>query len=300
MRLRLATTTLALLLCWPPALLATDVEPRLFSNIPVGVSFLGLGYAYSKGSVATDASLPVQDAEVELNTFTFSLSHAFELFGKSATATIALPYINLEATGIVFDEPASREFTEFGDPIIKLGYNFYGAPALTPKEFRSYRQKTIVAANLLIRPPWGQYDEDFVINAGANRWTIAPEIGVSHRHERFTFEASAGSLWFSDNEDLLGESTLSQDLMYILRSNVLYHFKSNLWIGFGGSYLYGGKTSVDSVKRDDLQKRSRLGAALSVPLAPGHALRLKFTSGLTTRLGADFNTVSLTYTYRIR
>jgi hypothetical protein len=41
---------------------AQDIEPRAYSNAPVGVNFLITGYAYTEGAVPFDASLPVENA----------------------------------------------------------------------------------------------------------------------------------------------------------------------------------------------------------------------------------------------
>ena len=50
--------------------------------------------------------------------------------------------------------------------------NLAGAPALTPEEFASYRQKTIIGFDIEVSAPLGHYDETRRINFGANRWEI--------------------------------------------------------------------------------------------------------------------------------
>ena len=37
---------------------AQELEPRAYTNTPVGMNFLVLGYAYTKGDVPLDTSLP--------------------------------------------------------------------------------------------------------------------------------------------------------------------------------------------------------------------------------------------------
>jgi hypothetical protein len=41
----------------PPAH-AQDIEPRAYSNVPIGVNFVIAGYAYTRGGVAFDPALP--------------------------------------------------------------------------------------------------------------------------------------------------------------------------------------------------------------------------------------------------
>ena len=42
-----------------------------------------------------------------------------------------------------------------GDPRLRVAMNLYGAPSMTPKEFASYRQQTIVGVSLTVAPPLG-------------------------------------------------------------------------------------------------------------------------------------------------
>ena len=48
---------------------AQELEPRLFTNVPVGMNFAILGYAYSRGNVLMDPSIPIEDLDSKLHTF---------------------------------------------------------------------------------------------------------------------------------------------------------------------------------------------------------------------------------------
>jgi hypothetical protein len=54
----------AILLAVASAARGQDVEPRAFSNAPVGVNFLIGGYAFTQGSLSFDPSLPVTNAQL--------------------------------------------------------------------------------------------------------------------------------------------------------------------------------------------------------------------------------------------
>ena len=83
-----------------------------------------------------------------------------------------------------------------GDPRIRLAVNFYGAPAMTRAEFRSYEQRTIIGASVSVGIPVGRYVENRVINVGTNRWSVEAQLGVSHKVRRWTFETGLGFAWF--------------------------------------------------------------------------------------------------------
>jgi hypothetical protein len=52
----------------PSAASAQDLEPRAYSNLPIGLNFVLGGYGYSEGGVATDLSLPLRDANLRAHT----------------------------------------------------------------------------------------------------------------------------------------------------------------------------------------------------------------------------------------
>ena len=277
---------------------ANDVLPRLFTNIPVNTNFMSLGYTYSEGNVSIDPSIAL-DVEGKLHTFTASYSRSFGMFGQSALFTAVVPYADLELTGIVEGQPATVNRAERSDPVFRLSMNLAGAPALEAKDFAGYRQKTIVGFNIEVRPPWGHYGNELLMNFGSNRWSISPELGISHRFKRFSLEAAGSLIFFSDNDEFLVDSTLKQETVVVARANLIYHFKRpGTFIGVGTLYLSGGETTVDGAHRQDLQKKSRLGAALSLPIGRRHNLLFKYSAGVTTRIGANFNNYGLIYTIR--
>ena len=47
---------------------AQEIEPRAFSNIPIGVEFLIAGYGYAEGGLVTDPALPLRNANLRTHT----------------------------------------------------------------------------------------------------------------------------------------------------------------------------------------------------------------------------------------
>jgi hypothetical protein len=68
-----------------------------------------------------------------------------------------------------------------------------------------------------------------------------------------------------------------------------------MWLAFNGTCFSGGQTRVDGVPGPDLQRNSRLGATLSVPLTGQQSMKFVYRTGATTRLGSDFNTFNVTW-----
>ena len=53
---------------------AQDLEPRAYSNSPIGLNFAIAGYAYAKGDVLTDPSLPLENVSNESHVGVFGFA----------------------------------------------------------------------------------------------------------------------------------------------------------------------------------------------------------------------------------
>jgi hypothetical protein len=62
---------------------AQQLEPRSYSNIPVGMNFAISAYGYTEGSITTDAASPLKDAEVQAHNAIFGYARSFALWGMS-------------------------------------------------------------------------------------------------------------------------------------------------------------------------------------------------------------------------
>ena len=277
--------------------MANDVEPRLYSNVPTGVNFLSLGYSRSDGEVTFDGNVPITDAEGEVNSVVASYSRGLNIAGKSALLTVLVPYGEVALEGLYLGQPASGNRQGWGDPRIRLAMNFYGAPAMTPEEFRSYRQKTIIGASVSVGIPVGRYVEDRLLNVGSNRWSVVGQVGVSQKFNKWTTEAAVGVAWLSKNDEVLETNTLEQDPIGLVRATLIYNLRPRLWVGAGVIYAYGGATTLNGVESDNKQDNWRTGVALSMPLSRRHALQLRATEGVSAHRGADFTTYVVSYTY---
>lgn len=169
----LGLTTAAFSVC------AQDLEPRAYTNTPVGLNFLFVGYQYSGGGLVFDPALPVTDAESKVNMGLLGNVRTLGIAGKSAKVGVLLPYAQLHADGFLDGEFRTRENNGLADPAFYFTINFFGAPALSLKEFKDYQQNTIVGFSCKLTAPLGVYDNEKILNIGTNRWSFEPEFGFS-------------------------------------------------------------------------------------------------------------------------
>ncbi|HEY7840223.1 MAG TPA: transporter [Gammaproteobacteria bacterium] len=277
---------------------AQDLEPRSYSNAPVGMNFLIAGYGYAEGGLASDPSLALDNAELTVHGPVAAWARALDVLGKSAKFDAIVPWAWLSGSADYEGEHREREVSGFGDPRLRFSMNFFGAPALSMKEFGSYRQDLVFGASVQIFLPLGQYDPDRLVNIGTNRWAIRPEIGVSKAWGRWIFEGTASAKLHADNDDFFGGKLREQDAIYSLQAHIVYSFPHGIWLALDGTYYLGGQTTVNGVERDDLQKNSRLGATLALPVGRSHSIKLHASTGTSVRTGTDFDAIGVAWQYR--
>jgi hypothetical protein len=200
--------------------------------------------------------------------------------------------------GLVEGEFTSITRSGLADPRLRLAFNLFGAPALKPKEFAGYRQKTNLGVSFTISAPLGQYDPAKLINVGANRWAFKPELGVSHMAGRWLIEGAAG-VWFTgDNSQFLGTSTREQSRVLSLQGHVIYNLPNRMWLGFDANFFKGGRIKLDGEETETPELRnSRFGATFSFPIYRRHSFKVLYDNGVITRLGSDFWKIAVAYQF---
>src|SRR6478672_9015556 len=115
------TRTLAAAVLWWPLLAgAQDIEPRMFSNTPVGVNFLLAGYAYTRGGLALDPALPIADTHLQTSNAVLAYARAVDVLGLSGKVDVVVPYTWLSGSATYQGEPVDRVVNGLGDPALRF------------------------------------------------------------------------------------------------------------------------------------------------------------------------------------
>ena len=276
----------------------TDIEPRSYSNIPVGLNFLLAGYAYTKGNVSFAPAVPIDNGNIEIHNTVLAYVRSLDLWGKSGKLDIILPQAWLSGQAEVLGQPKSREISGFADPLFRLYVNLFGAPAMSMKEFANYQQDTIIGASLSVSPPGGQYDRDKLINIGTNRWTIKPELGISKAWGPLIAEFAAGVFVFTDNDQPFLVQKQEQTPIYAFQGHLIYSFGHGIWGAVDANYYTGGRITRDGVEMDNLQQNWRIGGTLSFPVTRQHSIKIFGNTVVQSRTESFFDMIGITWQYR--
>lgn len=275
-----------------------DLEPRQYTNVPVGMSFLVAGYTYTQGGIAFDNSLPVSKPDLETNSGVLGLSRALDLWGKSGKVDAIVPFTWLSGSALFNGEPVNRSVSGFADPLFRLSVNLYGAPAMTVEEMPGYRQDLVVGAALQVSAPLGQYDDTRVVNIGANRWWFRPSIGASKAIGPWTLETTAGATLYTANEDFYGGQRRTQDPIYSVQGHVIRSLSHGMWASLSATFFTGGTTEIDGVGERDLQRNWRVGGTFAFPVDRRNSVKLYASDGVSARTGNSFTLFGIAWQYR--
>ena len=278
---------------------AQELEPRSYSNAPVGLNFLVAGYSFTEGGVSFDPAVPIEDAKLHTNSAVLAYARTLDAWGNSAKFDVVVPYTWLDGSAKVAGEPKRRVVDGFADPRFRFQVNFFGAPALPLKEYAAYRQDVVIGGSLQVFVPLGQYDNSRLVNIGTNRWAFKPEIGISKAWDSWIFEFAQSVTFYTDNKDFYPEDrTLEVSPLYAAQAHVVYAFRSGLWAALDGTWYRGARTTVDGVKGDTLQSVRRVGATLAVPVNRNNSVKLYGSVDTYSRTGSKNDSIGVLWQYR--
>jgi hypothetical protein len=286
---------------------AQDLTPRAYVITPLRSNAVNLSYIFNDGELLFEGTVPITDATGRLNVPAISLYRSLNVFGRSANVSATLPYAVGNFKGTAFGAETSVYRSGLMDSVFRVSVNLVGAPAMELSEMRQRRwqQKQLLGASLKIVAPTGQYDPTKLINLGANRWALKPELGYSGRWGHWVVDAYA-AVWFftrnpeffSRNQYVPGTQDQTQEPIAAFETHLSYDVKPRLWVSLDGNFWRGGRTSLNGVQNPaTLQQSSRIGVTASFPLTPHQAIKVGFADGAYVRFGGDYKIASVAWQY---
>jgi len=275
-----------------------DIEPRAYSNAPVGVNFVILGNVWTRGGLPSDPAIPVTDPSLATTSVVLAYARTLDVWGKSAKFDAIVPYTRLDGSADYQGQPLERQVAGFGSPALRLSINLHGAPALALRDFSGWTQDLIVGASVQVVPPWGQYDASRIVNISSHRWSIKPEVGLSKAAGSWTLELQAAATFFTDNARFYGDNSRAQRPLYALQGHLIHAFQSGKWISFDATYFTGGRSSINDTVNNDLQQNWRAGIVFAVPVDRLNSIKLSASSGVSARTGNNFDAVGIAWQHR--
>lgn len=299
--MRVRVLSVLLVLAAGPAA-AQEIEPRIYLAAPVGSNAIVMAGMWTGGDVVFDAALPIKDGDVKSGGLIVGYFRTFGLFGRSASLGATVPTL-LDASGVGTvviggnSMTVRRDVLGLGDSQVRLTVNLYGSPAMDTATYAKQGRRTNIGASLVAIVPTGQFDSTKAINLGTHRWAFKPELGVSVPvGQRWLVDAYVGTWFYTDNPDYVA-GTLDQAPMFASQVHLSYNLTLRAWVAVDATYYAGGSTKINGTVNATRQTNSRLGATVSLPMARRQSLKIGASTGAWVRYGANFNTITATWSY---
>ena len=132
---------------------AQHLEPRAYSVAPVGTNIAVLALGRLAGDLSFDPTLLVEDAEPAINAVTIGYFRSVSFLGRSASLSVAVPYMSGRVQGRLAGEFQSLTRSGLPDARVRFAVNLIGAPAMDLQAFTQYRQRTNLGASVVVVAP---------------------------------------------------------------------------------------------------------------------------------------------------
>ena len=284
---------------------AQDLAPRAYLITPVHSNALTLTYSNIRGDLLFDGAVPITGSTANVGTFVLTYTHSLHVFGRSANVSASFPYGVGHFRGNVNGTEADAYRSGGFDSVYRFSINILGGPAMRWQDFHQWRQHALLGFSVKLVAPTGQYDPAKLINLGANRWALKPELGFSKRQGNWLID-SYGAIWFyTPNRDFLRMPRVStvpksqkQSPIFAFEGHLSYDIRPRLWASLDGNFWTGGRTTLNGVENPKTQQQnSRVGVTFSVPLSKRQSVKFGYNRGAYVRYGGNYQTISVAWQY---
>jgi hypothetical protein len=264
----------------------------------VGVNQLELDYARATADDSIDTSLVIGGSHLEVNEATVAYTRTFGIVHHLAWIRASVPFAYV--TGSVAGTDLSRSTAGAGDASLQLTALLLGGPALSRADFEKYEPTTTVAVSLTVTGPSGQYDPNRVLNLGSDRWSLKPELGISHPFgpdQKWVVDGYFYVHFFTDNTEYHGTQILRQEPLPGVEAHISYNMTPNLWVSLDANYAFRGNTVVEGVDQNDAQKNLTVGTETYWTVNSRNSIAFLFAKSVVHENAPISTQVALKYFY---
>jgi len=263
-----AAAAASLALGWSSA--AQAQAGRLFLAVPVDSNIAIVTYNGTRSNTWIDDALTVPGTESRSQTGSILYSRIMDVFGRTGGPGISIPY----SGSLTVDQQTNQvvqDSSGFGDLSLTFDVNFFGAPAMTAEQFRSFVPVTYSGLHMTLGTPWGSYDPNSRTNIGSNRWSFKALVNYS-------ITSDGGQTWldfypsvrfFGDNDEYLQSKRLSQRPIFGMEAHYSATIATRTWWSIGLIASAGGATEIDGADVGASQETLKFALGGGFPAWPG-------------------------------
>jgi len=218
-------------------------------------------------------------------------------FNAELVSELLPPGIN---PGVSFSQSSSG----FGDPNISFVTNLIGTPRLKSNvDLFNYEPSFSMDIGLLAAVPLGAYDSSKLVNLGLNRWfgrialPMKYHFGVFSPGYMSSFEITPSVYLFADNDEFLGDHTLSNKPLWQIESHLTHDFTTKFFGSIDMLYQNGFQSSINGSEVANSLELGSLGFTLSYQIEDNIMIRTSYSSNVFGNEAIETSFIRLQFVY---
>ena len=281
-----------------PHACAQFTDSHSYDNSPVGLNQIELSYAYVHANASIDNALVVAGARLNLNQGTINYTRYFGLASRLMWVNASLPLGSI--SGEVTSTNIHGAVSGSGDSSYQVAALLKGGPALSVSQFENYKPTTVLGMSLTVTAPSGSYQADRILNLGAGRWSLKPEVALSHPfgpEDKWQMDVYANASFYTSNTSYHGREILRQEPLPGVEGHISYAPIEKVWLSLNTRYSFRGTTSVDGIDQGNPQRNFILGSEINFSINARNSLLIEFAKALVHQNGPAIVGFAIKYDY---
>ena len=280
--------------------------PRAYILGPVPAQALNVYGMFGRGNASFNPGSVVASGEVDVNGGIIEYAHSFALAGKAGSWLVSLPFGEAIRSISIGSASHTDSRSGIGDMQLTAAFGLLGSPALSEKDYETYRPRFAVSLLSRLYIPTGEYDRNSPVNLGQNRWALQLGLPLAYYFGESFSDPSLTSLelipsviWYGDNNEPASGNHSSEGPLMQLEGHLTRNLNESGWVALDSIFIQGGETTTDGVSDHNRQRSFALGATASVAVSDAVSATLSYTQevsrnntgvgGRAIRLLAEFS-----------
>ncbi len=264
-----------------------------FDSIPLPSGTLGMLFYFDQtagNKFYSDGDQLMDDFNLSADVGIWRGVYYYNIGPFAASTNLLLPFGTISLDGAAVGN-TNISSSGMGDPLV--------CQTLWP--INDPENLTWVGIATYVTMPYGQYDNDKLVNIGSNRWAFKPMVCFTKGlWKGFFIDTYANVELYTKNDEYgAGEVDMKQDPLYTFETHLVQHLSRETFFSLDYFYYTGGETKVAGVKQDDEQKDHALQFTLAHMITEKTQLMLKYKSDLKVNNGPKTNTFGIRVAYLI-
>jgi Putative MetA-pathway of phenol degradation len=270
--------------------------PRAYQMLPENVRAFTAYGIFQDGNQTIDPATIIEGSDISIDIGIVQYVHPLNVRGQASGLFVAVPFGQVEGsfrTRPPFNN-ISGEASGVGDVVLGAIIGLKGSPSLSLQEYAKFKPGFAIGALAKLTLPTGSYDQDKILNLGANRVNLqlgAPMgwiFGESFLDPHLTtFELLPSVTFYGTNEDPFRADTLDQSPIFRLEGHLTRNLNKAIWISADALVSKGGETETDGIDDDNQQYSLKMGATVSFAVAKTASFKLSYGETVDSNKGGS-------------